>query len=526
MARFGILTGGGDCPGLNAVIRGVVRAGVNRYGHQIIGFRYGWAGVLEANTVELTAAEHLGHPAPRRHDPRHVAHEPLQATAPTAPRSCARRSSARAIDALIPIGGEDTLGVAGRLSADGVPVVGVPKTIDNDLAGTDVTFGFHTAVQIATDAIDRLHTTAESHNRVIVVEVMGRHAGWIAAYSGIAGGADVILVPERPFDIDEVCERIKRRHARRHARSRSSSSPRARVPRDGSGITTAGAKTDAFGHARLGGIAVALEREIEARTGFETRMTILGHVQRGGTPTAYDRVLATRFGVQGGRGGRPRRVGHDGLAARHGHRPGPAGRRGGRAQAPRRRSLRHRRGVLRVARPPGRRPDRVATLAGCAACRRSSSSSPSRSWPPAAAPTRKAANDYVDAVNKAQNDFAAKFDQLSGQITSTSTAAQDRQTLDGFKQAIDKVVTDFRAVKAPDKVKALHDQLIAEISAYGTRDRQGQGGVRRRGPAGDRQGAGRSRQRRDAGPGADQHDDRRHQQEAARVTTLGPCSRA
>jgi ATP-dependent phosphofructokinase / diphosphate-dependent phosphofructokinase len=173
----------------------------------------------------------------------------------------------------------------------------VPKTIDNDLAGTDVTFGFHTAVQIATDAIDRLHTTAESHNRVIVVEVMGRHAGWIAAYSGIAGGGDVILVPERPFDIDEVCERIKRRHASGRTFSIVVVSEGA-MPRDGSGITTSDAKTDAFGHARLGGIAVALEGEIEERTGFETRMTILGHVQRGGTPTAYDRVLATRFGVK------------------------------------------------------------------------------------------------------------------------------------------------------------------------------------------------------------------------------------
>ena len=173
----------------------------------------------------------------------------------------------------------------------------MPKTIDNDLAGTDVTFGFHTAVQIATDAIDRLHTTAESHNRVIVVEVIGRHAGWIAAYSGIAGGADVILVPERPFDIDEVCDRIKRRHASGRTFSIIVVSEGA-VPRDGSGITISADKKDAFGHARLGGIAVELEGEIEERTGFETRMTILGHVQRGGTPTAYDRVLATRFGVK------------------------------------------------------------------------------------------------------------------------------------------------------------------------------------------------------------------------------------
>ena len=296
MARIGILTGGGDCPGLNAVIRGVVRAGVNRFGHEIIGFRYGWAGAIEANTVELTAQNTAG-----------ILHRggTILGTSRTNPYKDGQDGTAlvrevlerEGIDALIPIGGEDTLGVAGRLSADGVPVVGVPKTIDNDLAGTDVTFGFHTAVQIATDAIDRLHTTAESHNRVIVVEVMGRHAGWIAAYSGIAGGADVILVPERPFDIDEVCDRIKRRHASGRTFSIIVVSEGA-VPRDGSGIHTAGAETDAFGHARLGGIAVDLEREIESRTGFETRMTILGHVQRGGTPTAYDRVLATRFGVR------------------------------------------------------------------------------------------------------------------------------------------------------------------------------------------------------------------------------------
>ncbi len=293
--RIGILTGGGDCPGLNAVIRGVVRAGINRHGHEIVGFRYGWAGVLEANTVALTGQSTGG-----------ILHRggTILGTSRTNPYKGGVDGTAavravldrEGIDSLIPIGGEDTLGVAGRLSADGVPVVGVPKTIDNDLAGTDVTFGFHTAVQIATDAIDRLHTTAESHNRVIVVEVMGRHAGWIAAYSGLAGGADVILVPEQPFDIDQVCEHIKRRHATGRTFSIVVVSEGA-LPRDGSGITVSTQQTDAFGHARLGGIAVELEREIEARTGFETRMTILGHVQRGGTPTAYDRVLATRFGV-------------------------------------------------------------------------------------------------------------------------------------------------------------------------------------------------------------------------------------
>ena len=296
MARIGILTGGGDCPGLNAVIRGVVRAGANRHGHEIVGFRYGWAGVLDGNSIELTPQSTAG-----------ILHRggTILGTSRTNPyksgadAAAAVRATleAQGIDALVPIGGEDTLGVAGRLSREGIPVVGVPKTIDNDLAGTDVTFGFHTAVQIATDAIDRLHTTAESHNRVIVVEVMGRHAGWIAVYSGMAGGADVILVPERPFDIKEVCDRIRRRHASGRTFSIVVVSEGA-VPRDGGGITTAGAQTDAFGHARLGGIAVALEREIEERTGFETRMTILGHVQRGGTPTAYDRVLATRFGVR------------------------------------------------------------------------------------------------------------------------------------------------------------------------------------------------------------------------------------
>jgi len=297
MARIGVLTGGGDCPGLNAVIRGIVRAGVNRHGHEIVGFRYGWAGVLEANTVELTPQNTAGI-LPRggtilgssRTNPYKG-----DADGTAAVREVMDREG---IDVVIPIGGEDTLGVAGRLSADGVPVVGVPKTIDNDLAGTDYTFGFDTAVQICTDAIDRLHTTAESHNRVIVVEVMGRHAGHIAIHSGMAGGADVILIPERPFDIDEVAASIRRRHASGKTFSIVVVSEGA-IPREGQGLTTiGGGGTDAFGHERLGGIAVTLEREIEDRTGYETRMTILGHVQRGGTPTAYDRVLATRFGVE------------------------------------------------------------------------------------------------------------------------------------------------------------------------------------------------------------------------------------
>ncbi len=295
MARIGILTGGGDCPGLNAVIRAVVRKGAKVHGHEFIGFRYGWAGVLEGNTVELDIDATSGL-LPRGGT--------ILGTSRTNPykgegdgTALVRAGIERVgVDALIPIGGEDTLGVAGRLAADGVPVVGVPKTIDNDLAGTDYTFGFDTAVQIATDAIDRLHTTAESHNRVLVVEVMGRHAGWIAAYSGMAGGADAILVPERPFDLDDVCAHLRARHARGRSFSIVVASEGA-VPKEGT-VSTRDEDIDEFGHVRLGGIAAWLEKEIEARTGYETRMVVLGHVQRGGTPTAFDRVLATRYGVE------------------------------------------------------------------------------------------------------------------------------------------------------------------------------------------------------------------------------------
>ncbi|WP_372788984.1 6-phosphofructokinase [Paraconexibacter sp.] len=294
MARLGILTGGGDCPGLNAVIRAVVRKAA-RDGNDVVGFEYGWAGVLAGEARPLTIETTAGI-LPRggtilgssRTNPYKKGESGTDAV---------REGMAKFdVDVLVPIGGEDTLGVAARLDADGVPVIGVPKTIDNDLAGTDYTFGFQTAVQIATDAIDRLHTTAESHNRVMILEVMGRHAGWIAAHSGMAGGADVILVPERPFDIDEVCEALRRRHARGRTFSIVVVSEGA-TPKEGTMSTHGSGATDAFGHVRLGGIAVELEREIEARTGYESRMTILGHVQRGGTPTAFDRVLATRFGV-------------------------------------------------------------------------------------------------------------------------------------------------------------------------------------------------------------------------------------
>ena len=292
MARIGILTGGGDCPGLNAVIRAVVRRGVNDHRHTVLGFRNGWAGVLAGDALELTHDNTSG-----------ILHRggTILGTSRTNPykdpaggEGLVAALHDQGVDALVPIGGEDTLGVARRLSAEGFDVVGVPKTIDNDLGGTDFTFGFQTAVQIATDAIDRLHTTAESHHRVMVVEVMGRHAGWIATYSGMAGGADAILVPERPFDIDEVCRRIERRHA---AGRTFSIIVVAEGTASTDGPTVHDEQTDAFGHVRLGGIAVTLEAEIERRTGFESRMTILGHVQRGGTPTAYDRVLATRFGV-------------------------------------------------------------------------------------------------------------------------------------------------------------------------------------------------------------------------------------
>jgi phosphofructokinase-like protein len=295
MARVGLLTGGGDCPGLNAVIRAVVRRGLADGSNSFVGFRNGWAGVLEDEALELGLESTAGI-LPRGGTILGTSRTNPFADGRDGVAEVRRTMSERGVDALIPIGGEDTLGAALRLHHGGVPIVGVPKTIDNDLACTDVTFGFQTAVQIVTDAIDRLHTTAESHNRVIVVEVMGRHAGWIATHAGLAGGADAILVPERPFDIEEVCAHLRRRHERARNFSIVVVAEGA-TPREGTLQTQADTATDAFGHARLGGIGVLLEREIEPRTGYETRVTILGHVQRGGTPVAFDRVLATRFGV-------------------------------------------------------------------------------------------------------------------------------------------------------------------------------------------------------------------------------------
>jgi ATP-dependent phosphofructokinase / diphosphate-dependent phosphofructokinase len=288
-----MLTGGGDCPGLNAVIRAAVRKGIDEYGDQMVGFRDGWRGVLENIVEELTIESTRGI-LPRggtilgssRTNPtkREGGVEAVEATL-----------ERHRLDGLIAIGGEDTLGAANRLRETGVNVIGVPKTIDNDLGATDQTFGFDTALQVATEAIDRLHTTAESHHRILVVEVMGRNAGWIALHSGIAGGADVILIPEIPFDIEEVCRLIGRRHGRGRYFSIVVAAEGA-IPKEGTMSVSTG-ELDEFGHPRLGGIGQVLEREIEARTGFETRATVLGHVQRGGTPTAFDRVLATRLGL-------------------------------------------------------------------------------------------------------------------------------------------------------------------------------------------------------------------------------------
>jgi len=297
--RIGILNGGGDCPGLNAVTRAVVLTSRLRHDDDVIGYLDGWKGVLEGAHIPLgvercreiltIGGTILG---TSRTNPYKVEGGPARV---------ASNLHGNGVDALVAVGGEDTLGVASKLVAEGVKVVGVPKTIDNDVAGTEVTFGFDTAVQIATEAIDRLHTTAESHHRVIVCEVMGRHVGWIATYAGIAGGAAEILVPEVPFFLDEVCDRLRKRHQRGQFSSIVVVSEGA-VPAVGPDAeawakATEGASTDAFGHVRLGGIGAWLADEIERRTGFESRPTILGHIQRGGTPTAYDRVLATRFGV-------------------------------------------------------------------------------------------------------------------------------------------------------------------------------------------------------------------------------------
>ncbi|MEU7133891.1 6-phosphofructokinase [Streptomyces sp. NPDC046261] len=292
--RIGVLTGGGDCPGLNAVIRAVVRKGVQDHGYDFIGFKDGWRGPLHGAVAEL------GIPAVRGILPRGGTILGSSRTNPFKEPDGVRRITESLakyeVDALIAIGGEDTLGVARRLHEEyGVRCVGVPKTIDNDLSATDYTFGFDTAVNIATEAIDRLHTTAESHMRVLVVEVMGRHAGWIALHSGLAGGANVILIPELRFDLDEVCGWVT-------SRFRASYAPivvvaEGAMPLDGDLVLKDSAALDSFGHVRLSGVGEWLAKEIEGRTGKEARTTVLGHVQRGGTPSAFDRWLATRFGL-------------------------------------------------------------------------------------------------------------------------------------------------------------------------------------------------------------------------------------
>jgi phosphofructokinase-like protein len=290
--RVGVLTGGGDCPGLNAVIRAVVRKGIEVHGWEIVGFRNGWQGPLTGESRPLGLKDV----------------EDILTRGGTILRSSRTNPykldggvdkiksvlAEQGIDALVAIGGEDTLGVAKRLTDDGVGVVGVPKTIDNDLGATDYTFGFDTAVSIATEAIDRLHTTAESHHRALVVEVMGRHAGWIALHSGLAGGASVILTPERQFSVAQVVKWVERRFEREYAPIIVVAE--GALPAGGEEILVSGEK-DAFGHVRLGGIGTWLAEEIAMRTGKESRAVVLGHVQRGGTPTAYDRVLATRFGL-------------------------------------------------------------------------------------------------------------------------------------------------------------------------------------------------------------------------------------
>lgn len=295
MERIGVLTGGGDCPGLNAVIRAVVRRAVQN-NIKVLGIKNGWKGFIDNDTVELDLGSVSGL-LPKGGT--------ILGTSRTNPyknkgdvKKIIDNYKKLKLDALIAIGGEDTLGVANKLikEGEGLNIVGVPKTIDNDLSATDFTFGFDTAVNIATEAIDRLHTTAESHHRIMVVEVMGRHAGWIAVYSGLAAGADVILIPEVPIDLDEVCDILRKRHARGKGFSIVVVAEGAKFKEGQVVVQEEG--LDAFGHVRLGGISEILADEIEKRTKFETRVTVLGYIQRGGTPSAFDRVLATRFGVK------------------------------------------------------------------------------------------------------------------------------------------------------------------------------------------------------------------------------------
>ena len=291
--KVGVLTGGGDCPGLNSVIRAIVRLALKE-GYEAVGIKNGWKGLVENDTEKLDLRSVSGIL------PKGGTILGTSRTNPYKKQGDVEKAKATfkklGLEALIAIGGEDTLGVASKLHKEGLNVVGAPKTIDNDLSGTDVTFGFDTAINIATEAIDRLHTTTESHHRIMVVEVMGRHAGWIAVESGLAGGADVILIPELPIDMDEVCALLKKRHARGKSFSIVVVAEGAKFKQGK--LVKQEEKLDAFGHIRLGGIGHALGEAIEKNTGFETRVTVLGHLQRGGTPTAFDRVLGTRFGIK------------------------------------------------------------------------------------------------------------------------------------------------------------------------------------------------------------------------------------
>lgn len=296
-AKVGLLTGGGDCPGLNPVIRAIVRKGIEVYQYDMVGIYHGWAGLMNMDSGPLDLRSVSG-----------ILHRggTILGTSRTNPdkveggyEKAKENFKKMRLDALIAIGGEDTLGVANKLHKIGVHVVGVPKTIDNDLSATDFTFGFDTSVNIVMEAIDRLHTTAESHDRVMVVEVMGRHAGWIAVYGGMAGGADVILIPEEPFELNKVCELLKKRHSRGKNFSIvvAAEGAQPKEGAEGGEYFTRDKTLDAFGHVKLGGIGDALAKAIEKMTGFETRSVVLGHIQRGGSPTAFDRVLGTRFGI-------------------------------------------------------------------------------------------------------------------------------------------------------------------------------------------------------------------------------------
>jgi 6-phosphofructokinase 1 len=292
--RLGILTGGGDCPGLNAAIRAVTRRSIDTYNSSVVGIHNGWAGLIQGDTEPLSLYSVSG-----------ILHRggTILGTSRTNPlkhpdgiERIKENVKKFELDAVVAIGGEDTLGAAAKLNDSGIPMVGIPKTIDNDIVGTDATFGFDTAVTIATDAIDRLHTTAESHHRVMVIEVMGRHTGWIAIKAGIAGGADCILIPEIPMEISEVCDLVNQRKGRGKTFSLVVVAE-GFVPKNAPNFVTQDDKVDEFGHVRLGGIGHLIGAEIERLTGIETRVTILGHIQRGGSPTPYDRVLATQYGV-------------------------------------------------------------------------------------------------------------------------------------------------------------------------------------------------------------------------------------